>query len=443
MSSRRLKIAVRDHGEKSRPFTSALFAAGHEFAPKGPADLLLIDTDPPYLPYKPIIEHYAAMGAKVLLYPHGGGGPILSYDGLWEPDPRVLANMVHGLGHAEYFRRLDYPSQTHVVGWSLCDLRPFRATEDPQQVLFAPTHPHRDGTMTRLQREQNTEIFRRLLETPFEITVRHIGTLEHNGLWKAPGVKYVQGSIAPAIGDIDRADVVVGADGTFPTLAIARGVPTVVYGQGVVALGAPGHEPIVPNRLPLYWDYSRYPLDAEDGDLEAIIRTAALSEEPIAQWKRRFVGEAFDPRAFAALVERMVLGGPEPAQIDATRRFTALGFVDEMVENPSLLRTYAEVFGPEDDASLILTAPGLPASRLLALAERAIELAGIDADGLPDILLTPLPGSPATDEALNERADVVLTEWPTGGRLGDLTRIGAGDARALREAATRDAVLAG
>src|SRR4051794_32117422 len=316
MSSRRLTIAVRDHTGKSRPFTHALFAAGHEFEPKGQADLLLIDADPPYLPYKPIIDHYAEMGAKILLYPHGGGGPILSYDGLWEPDPRVFANLVHGLGHAEYFRRLDYPSQTHVIGWSFCDLRPFRANEDVKQVLFAPTHPNGGGSMTSLQREQNTDVFRRLLDTPFEITVRHLGTLEHNGLWKAPGVKYIQGSPVPAVEDIDRTDVVVAADGTFPTLAIARGVPTVVYGQGVVALGIPGEEPIVPNRMPLYWDYSRYPIDVEDGDLETLIRTAALSEEPIADWKRRFVGEAFDPRAFAALVERLVLGGPEPVQID-------------------------------------------------------------------------------------------------------------------------------
>ena len=70
------------------------------------------------------------MGAKIVLYPHGGGIPILSYDGLWEPDTRVFANFVTGLGHAEYLRRIDYPSQTHVVGWTYCDHLPFRACED-------------------------------------------------------------------------------------------------------------------------------------------------------------------------------------------------------------------------------------------------------------------------------------------------------------------------
>src|SRR5262245_23352362 len=135
MSSRRLKIAVRDHTSKSRPFTHALFAAGHEFEPKGQADLLLIDLDPPYLPYKPMIDHYVAMGAKVMLYPHGGP-PVLSYDGLFDPDPRVFANMVTGVGHAEFLRRLGYPSPTHVVGWSLCELRPFQASENVKKVLF-------------------------------------------------------------------------------------------------------------------------------------------------------------------------------------------------------------------------------------------------------------------------------------------------------------------
>ncbi|HWK29031.1 MAG TPA: hypothetical protein VNS09_20890 [Solirubrobacter sp.] len=425
MSLRRLKIALSDHNGKSRPFFGALHAAGHAFVREGPADLLLIDLDPPYFLHKELIDRYTDMGAKVLLYPHGGGGPILSYDGLWEPDPRVFANLVHGVGHAEYLRRIGYPSPTHVIGWSYCPLRPFRATADVKRVLFAPTHANGAGTMTEHQRKLNTDVYRRLLATPFEITVRHIGGLKANGLWKAPGVEFVEGTLVPAIEDIDRADAVVAADGTFPTLAVARGVPTVVYDQGVVALGTPGTEPIVPKRKHLYWDYSRFPLDAADGDLETLIRTAATSEEPIADWKRRFVGDAFDPRTFAALIERIVNADPEPARVDPTRGFTTLAFADELLQRPALLQTYAQAFGPDDDASLIVWAPGVPADGLLRMTERAIELAGVDADRLPDILLTPLPGSPEADRALSERADAVLTEWPATGLIGKRPRFDA------------------
>ena len=67
----------------------------------------------------------------------------------------------------------------------------------------------------------------RLLEGPWHLTVRHIGTLEQNGLWHADGVDYVQRRLQMSTAEIDAADVVVAGDGTFPTLAIARGVPTV------------------------------------------------------------------------------------------------------------------------------------------------------------------------------------------------------------------------
>ncbi len=62
-------------------------------------------------------------------------------------------------------------------------------------------------------------------------------------------------------------------------------------------------------------------------------------------------------------------------------------------------------------------APGSTAE-LLALAEKAIEAAGLDMNNLPDILLAPLPGSPEADLRLAERADAVLSEWPAVGRIG-------------------------
>ena len=97
-----------------------------------------------------MLDRYADEGAKIFLYPHGGGGPILSYDGLWEPDKRVFANFVTGVGHAEYLRRMDYPSETHVDRLAVLRPAPFRACEDVKSVLFAPTHPNGDGSMTEL-----------------------------------------------------------------------------------------------------------------------------------------------------------------------------------------------------------------------------------------------------------------------------------------------------
>ena len=288
--------------------------------------------------HKRVIDFHSEAGAKVVLYPHGGGIPTLSYDGVWEPDPRVFANFVTGIGHAEIMRRIDYPSQTHVVGWTFTDdLKPFRACTDVKRVLFAPTHPNGDGSMTLHQRSQNSEVFARLLETPFEITVRHRGTLEDNGLWKVPGVTFVDGRTSPLTAQLATSDVVVGAEGTFPTIAIAQGVPLVMYSEFVVALGLRDHEIIFPNRVDLYEDYARYPFSCDTGDIESVIREAALSDEPIAAYKRRFIGEPFHPLRFVELFERVITESL-PTRLDPTRTNTTVAFADELAERPDLLR---------------------------------------------------------------------------------------------------------
>lgn len=423
--NRRLKISVRDHGRKSHAFVRALAAAGHEFRSNGEVDIMLLDLDPPYLLHKRLLDTYSEMGAKIILYPHGGGGPQLSYEGLWEPDARVFANFVTAPGHAEYLRRIDYPAQVHSIGWTYCDQKPFRACDDVRNVVFAPWHPNGDGSMTDVQRGWNTEVFKQLLDSPFQVTVRHIGTLEQNGLWQADGVTYVNGRNSPQTTEMDRADAVVAADGTYPTIAIARGVPTVIYGQGVMAVGFPGETPkLMPDRPELYWDYAKYPYDVSDGDLETVVRAAARSEA--TEWRRRYVGEDFDALAFVRLVERLLAEDESaPVHLDDTRSHTTLALVDELIENPALLRAYCDTHGPDDDVSLLLWAPGVPADQLLAMAEEAIAAAGVDENRLPDILLAPLPGSPKVDAALADRADTLLSEWPAAGRIGALPRFSA------------------
>src|SRR3954452_3774388 len=252
MSSRRLKLAIRAHGRKSEAVAGALFAAGHEFVKEPPAEALLIDFDPPYLPYKPIIEPCAADRAKNILYPQSGGSPYLSYDALWEPDPRVTANLVMAPGHAELLRRLEYPAPVHVVGWTYGDLRPFRPRPDVRTVVFAPIHPVGNGFMLPEYREANTRVFEQLIKGPWRLVVRHIGTLEHNGLRKVDGVEYVHGIGRSEAAEINRADAIVGGNGTFPTIAISHGVPTVLYSQVTASLGLIDEEPTALKRPELY-----------------------------------------------------------------------------------------------------------------------------------------------------------------------------------------------
>jgi hypothetical protein len=423
--SRRLKIAFKDHRNESVDLTGALHAAGHEFVKAPPADLFMIDLDVPGYQYGPLIETFHEAGSKLILYPHGGGAATLSYDGLFDPDPRFAANLVTGLGHAEVLRRLDYPSPTYTIGWRLCQQKPFEPRTDVKHVVFAPTHPNGDGSMMEHRRELNTKVFEALLKGPWRLTVRYITTLEANGLWEADGVEFINGRGRPLLGEIDIVDAVVAGDGTFPSLAIARGVPTVIYGQHELAWGFKGEERVQPGRLGLYEAYNRYPFDFEDGPLDELVHTAARSEDPIVHWRRRFIGEQYSPLAFAETVERIMAGTRDEPVIDPTKAFATLGLVDELAERPDLLRSYAETYGPQDDATLMLWAPGLAPKPLLALAQQALEASGIEDDRVPDILLVPLPGSPEADRALAARADALLSEWPAVGEIGKLPRFSA------------------
>ena len=99
-----------------------------------------------------------------------------------------------------------------------------------------------------------------------------------------------------------------------------------------------------------------------------MLHAAARSDDAIDHWRRRFHGEAMDPRDVVSVIEAIV-AGEAPVQIDPTRRFTTLAFADELVERPSSARLRRRVT-PADDASLLLCAPGLDANGLLALTER-------------------------------------------------------------------------
>lgn len=422
-----MRVAAKDHFKESHRLVRALHRAGHTLVEDTSADVLLIDLDTPIFGYRELIDQFAAKGAAIVLYPHGAG-PMLGHDGLWDPYPAVDANLVFAPGFAELARRMEYPAPTHVMGWSYCDLLPFRPAADVRQVLFAPTHPSGDGSMAETHRAANAETYARLLEGPWNLCVRHIGTLEQNGLWPVDGVEYVTGWLDLSYKEIDAADVVVAADGTFPSLAIARGVPTVMYDQGHPPMfGLPGEEPITLRRGERYLDYIRYPFDVADGPLDELLHAAARSEAPVREWKHRFIGEPFDDRAFPRLLEGIVAaaraGGSAP--LDDTRTFTVAAFAEELRERPELLAAYAERFGPEDDATLAIWGPGASDEALLSTVQGAIAASGVDESRLPDILLLPLPGGAQVDRRLARRADALLSEWPAAGRLGELPRLDA------------------
>jgi hypothetical protein len=426
-----MRFAARDHLDKSAPYVRALVAAGHEQVPLGAAaEVLLIDLDAPEMGFRDTIAAYRKIGAAVVMYPHGAGQMPLHWDAMWEPVEDIDLTLVIAPGYAEFLRRIEYPCPVAVSGWAYTGIAPFRPARDVRRVLFAPTHPSGRGTLSDPQREVNVRSFEQLLDGPWELTVRHIGTIEQNGLWAAPGVRFVQGGMDQSHAEIDEADVVVAGEGTFPALAIARGTPTVLCGQLDRPLyGRPGEEPSELWRADRYAEYVRYPFDLEDGPADEILHAAARSEAPVAEFKRRFIGDPLDIDAVARLVEGAVeRRGTEPGPwLDDTRAVTFAAFADELREHPDLLASYSACVGPDAPATLAVWAPGRSPEDALAVVSEAVARAGIADDALPDVLVVAPRGVAIRDidAMLASRAQAVLTRWPAAGRLGELPQVDA------------------
>lgn len=297
-----MRISV-SNAQLATGFVEALAAAGHELVPSG-GELLLIDHDLPDGYYGPLCDAHA----RVVVYPHGGG-VVASGDGQWPVHPHTVLRLEHGPGQVEVLRRSRYPRRAEVIGWNVCSRRPF--TPRPlRRVVLAPQHALGNGWFPPELRAQNAHVHDLLaamaIRGTIHLTVRTVGPFEPLGLVKCPVVLYEQGyaSLTHALLTIDRADCVVGSYGTFPVLAVARGVPTVFYGQIPLDddYGLEDRHPA--KSWARYKDYVRFPLDAtETDDLPALLARACLTDVDIAEWRDRFIGPAFDPARFAKLVE--------------------------------------------------------------------------------------------------------------------------------------------
>jgi hypothetical protein len=290
---------VSDHQGKSLGLVEALAQVGAEivrFAEE--ADVLLIDHDVPFHGKLGFVEACIENGGQAFLYPHCGGATLMAeWDGIHEPSPLLSGALMPAPGHVEVARRYGYPHAVRSVGWSICPMRRRKAHGRVERVLFAPSHPPHFGNPRWA--DWARRLLGELTELPVELTVRHIGTIEENGLWEAPGVRFVCGQMgdAPSMLDqIDAADVVVGDYGTFSSMAVARGVATVIFDSDVHQSNDGTTEPA---HIDLYRDFIRYPFDVRDGDLWDVMRAAAGDERQVAEWRARFVGEPLDLPALA------------------------------------------------------------------------------------------------------------------------------------------------
>lgn len=306
---RKLTFYAHDHHGKGKRYIEALHPAFEriersDLAPYPKVDFVLADND--VRGRRHLLAKLRYAGAKAFfIYPHTGRPNVVNdLRQTWE---HTTAHFVPANSHVEIMQRYGYPKPIHAVGWSLCPLRQFTPRPQARSVLFAPIH-HR---CAEIDKQVNRAAFNKLYALAeageIELTVRYLWKLfDGSGIAaiEHPNVTYTQGELTPAWEQIDSADVVV-AHQTFAYLAVARGVPCVMMAEDMPTHLCPfGREPLFVPHWDDYADLLAFPLDImHTDDPLALLKQAARSDDDIAEWRGRMIGEPFDAVRYVEIIK--------------------------------------------------------------------------------------------------------------------------------------------
>ena len=123
-----------------------------------------------------------------------------------------------------------------------------------------------------------------------------------------------------------------------------------------------------------------------------------------------------------------------------TRAFATIADADELLRRPALLATFAAVFGPHADATLVLTARD--AGAIGARFPEAAAAAGLTEDELPDVLAIDAGPLALAGPWLLRHVQAVLSEEALTGDWAALPRCGVGDPERLRSLGALHGALA-
>lgn len=260
------------------------------------------------------MDDFALMGTeRFLVYPHTAR-PNLVND-IMPESKRVTAHLVSAPGHVDVMRAYGYEKPLHVVGWSLCPIRPFSPKPEPRKVLFAPIHER----CAEVDKKANREAFQRLYQLvqsgDIHLTVRYYHAQGGSGLpgsglelVRHPEIEYhCITQLEPDWEQIDQADLVV-AHQTFAWLAVARGIPAVMVAEDMPAHLVPkNQDEKFSKNWRKYQHLLAFPYDlltcATPDETLSLLRRAVACDAEISGWKRRMIGEPFDEKAFLNVVE--------------------------------------------------------------------------------------------------------------------------------------------
>src|SRR5262249_17221441 len=125
--------------------------------------------------------------------------------------------------------------------------------------------------------------------------------------------------------------------------------------------------------------------------------------------------------------------GDRRALLGETRSFVTLAFADELADDPSLLDAYASVFGPDDDASLVIFGRDRSAEDVGLALGPVVREPGLDATRSPDLLAVGQPA--AVEPVLAGHVRALYTRRPQAGAFAALPAFDDASVAALYELA--------
>lgn len=145
-----------------------------------------------------------------------------------------------------------------------------------------------------------------------------------------------------------------------------------------------------------------------------VLQRRGLSGEALHCWLVAAAADPFDGEAAAAIDElekALAAGGPAAEDpFRGARSFTVLADIVELTSEPSLLATFTERFDPDDDATLVIHAPGMAAAEVEQVLIVALEAVGLGVEGGADMVALPDPERIVDRHQLEHAADALLRD---------------------------------
>jgi hypothetical protein len=311
MSNGKTNFVCYEHQGKAGKFLDALNHGGKyhlvDFE-RNCNGILFVLSDTDIMGRKEKLDYMRRSGVKnFFIYPHAAR-PDLVND-VYTEWAHVTAHFVVSKGHADIMKLYGYSRPLMTVGWSLCQVKPFKARKELKNVLFAPIHPR----CSKVDQDVNWASFKRLEKLAkaghIKLTVRFINNLVDSGLERIehPNILWTPGAMNQAVDQIDEADLVVGHQ-TFLYLAVARGVPAIGMAEDL-----PTHVQAKNQAVQWVKNWKKYehllafPYDIlQTQDLLSLMQKAVSCDDEIKDWRKRMIGRPFRKSEFLEKLEKFL-----------------------------------------------------------------------------------------------------------------------------------------